>query len=55
MLFLILYSDVELIDETTLHEWRDRGTVQLGKGNAVQSLKDFFDWLEYAEPESDSD
>ena len=54
-IFHILYEDLEIVDESTFLEWRDRGTEQLGKGNAVHSLADFFQWLENANPESDTE
>jgi translation initiation factor 4G len=54
-IFYALYNNLEMIDEATFVEWRERGTEQIGKGNAVHSLDDFFKWLENANPESDSE
>lgn len=42
-----------MVDEATFIEWRDHGTENIGKGNAVHALKQFFDWLNTANPESD--
>lgn len=54
-IFHILYEDLEIIDEATFIEWRDNGTEAQGKGMAVYSLKDFFQWLENANQESDTE
>jgi hypothetical protein len=53
-IFHILY-DLEIIDEATFLEWRDKEAEPVGKGNAVLSLTDFFQWLESANPESDTE
>ena len=52
-IFNILYDDLEMVDEHTFIEWRDKGREGKGKGNAVHSLTDFFQWLENAHQESD--
>lgn len=38
--------DLEVVGEDAFLQWRDRGTESYGKGNAVISVKTFFDWLE---------
>ena len=53
-LFNAVY-DLELVDETTFYEWREKGKEPFGKGNAVHSLTTFFDWLGAADQESDPD
>ena len=53
-IFHILY-DLELVDEATFLEWRDRGKEGFGKGNAVHSLTNFYACLDLLYPESDSD
>ena len=47
--------DVEVVGEESCYRWRDKGTENFGKGNAVQSVKSFFEWLESAETESDGE
>lgn len=42
-----------MVDEATFVEWRDNGQENQGKGVAVHSLTDFFDFLENANQESD--
>ena len=54
-IFHILYGDLEIIDEATFLEWRDKGAESAGKGNAVLSLTGFFQWLENANQESDTE
>jgi hypothetical protein len=51
-IFNTLY-DLEIVDEPTFIEWRDRGKEGSGKGVAVHSVTDFFQWLENANQESD--
>ena len=53
-LFYAVY-DLELVDESTFYEWKEKGKEPFGKGNAVHSLRPFFDWLGRADPESDPD
>ena len=36
---------VELVNEQTFHKWRVEGKEQFGKGNVLQSVAGFFDWL----------
>lgn len=50
---MTLYSELEMVDESTFIEWRDKGTETAGKGVAVHLLADFFRWLEKASEESD--
>lgn len=51
-MFNELYN-VEVVVEDAFIEWRDRGTEEYGKGNSVQAVKTFFEWLECASVESD--
>ena len=53
-MFNLVY-DVEVVEENVFFWWRDHGTERFGKGNAIQSVKSFFDWLESAETESDGE
>ena len=46
---------MDVVSEQSFYSWRDKGTERLGKGNAVISVKTFFDWLESAETESDGE
>ena len=43
------------MNEQTFHKWRVEGKEQFGKGNALQSVAEFFDWLLKAKQESDTD
>eukprot|EP00731_Ephydatia_muelleri_P015436 Em0008g1156a len=48
--------DCEVVGENSCYTWRDRAQEGVeGKGTAVMSVKAFFDWLESAERESDSE
>ena len=53
-MFNLVY-DVDVVSEQSFYCWRDKGTERFGKGNAVISVKTFFDWLESAETESDGE
>ena len=53
-MFNLVY-DVDVVSEQSFYSWRDKGTERLGKGNAVISVKTFFDWLESDETESDGE
>lgn len=52
MIFQSLY-DVEAVCESAFKLWRDTQLQQTGSGVALQSVKEFFDWLDNAEMESD--
>ena len=45
--------DVEVVKESTFHEWREQDIELPGRGVALQSVKPFFEWLEQADLESD--
>ena len=51
-MFNMVY-DVEVVGEKAFVKWREEDRERMGKGNAVNSVKPFFDWLESAEVESD--
>ena len=46
--------DVEVVGEKAFIKWREDDHEVMGKGNAVSSVRGFFDWLESAEIESDN-
>ena len=54
-IFHVLYQDLEIIDEATFLDWREKGTEPAGKGVAVHSLAGFYLWLESANQESDTE
>ncbi len=43
-MFNSLYN-LEVLDEEDFKKWMQSGTEQYGRGNAVMSVKTFFDWL----------
>jgi len=45
--------DMEFVTEGAFKRWKDNGTENYGKGNCVVAAKDFFDWLDSADVESD--
>ena len=53
-MFNLVY-DVDVVNELSFYRWRDKGTERFGRGNAVISVKTFFDWLENAETESEGE
>lgn len=50
-----LLFDFEVVGEEAFIEWRDNGTEQYGKENAVVSVWSFFEWLESAETDLDEE
>ena len=53
-MFNLIY-DLEIVGEVEFRRWRDKGTENYGKGAAVATVKNFFDWLDSGETESDND
>lgn len=51
-MFNVIY-DLEIVGEDTFRKWKDEGTESFGKGAAVATVKNFFDWLDSYETESD--
>ena len=47
--------DCEIAGEEQFRRWKDKGTESYGKGAAVATVKNFFDWLDSCETESDND
>ena len=47
--------DLDIVGEEVFRRWRDKGTEAFGKGAAVITVKNFFDWLDGGETESDND
>ena len=47
--------DLDVVGEEEFRRWKDKGTEGFGKGVALASVKNFFDWLDGAETESDND
>ena len=47
--------DFEIVGEEVFRRWKDKGTEKFGKGAAVTTVKNFFDWLDSGETESDND
>ena len=47
--------DLEIVGEEVFCRWRDKGTEAFGKGAAVATVKNFFEWLDGGETESDND
>ena len=47
--------DLDIVGEEVFRRWRDKGTEAFGKGAAVATVKNFFDWLDGGETESDND
>ena len=45
--------DLEIVGEDVFRQWKDKGTESFGKGAAVLTVKNFFDWLDSCETESD--
>ena len=45
--------DLEIVGEEEFRRWKDKGTEGFGKGAAVATVKNFFDWLDSGETESD--
>ena len=54
-IFHLLYEDLELVEEATFVDWKERGSESLGKGVAVHSLAGFYQWLDRANQESDTE
>ena len=53
-IFNLVY-DLDVVSEHCFYSWRDEGTERFGRGNAIISVKTFFDWLENAETESEGE
>ena len=47
--------DLEIIKEEEFRQWRDKGVESFGKGTAVATVQNFFDWLDSGEIESEDD
>ena len=48
-MFNIVYN-TEVVNEDEFYTWETQGSEQYGRGNAIMSVKSFFEWLK-----SDSD
>ena len=53
-MFFSLY-DVDVITEAVFIKWKEMGTEMFGRGVALQSVKNFFHFLDTAETESDTE
>ena len=54
-LFNALY-DLECVSEEAYKHWHSKGSpVEYGRGNAVQCVAPFFEWLDSADQESEND
>ena len=43
-MFNIVYN-LDIAGEDEFVSWKDKGTVNFGRGNAVMNVKGFFEWL----------
>ena len=44
MMFNVIYN-LDFVDEKQFYKWRDDDQEMFGKGNAIATVKRFFDWL----------
>ena len=54
LMFNTVY-DLDLVGETVYSRWQKHGVVTTGKGVAIESTKEFFEWLNSADQESDEE
>lgn len=55
MLSTVFWSlyDVEVVSEKACYEWKSSSEETVGRGMALHTTKQFFDWLDNADQESD--
>ena len=53
-IFFVIY-DLEIVGEDAFRQWRKKGTESFGKEAATASVKNFFDWLDSFETESNDE